>query len=66
MGRLENNRIVGAQVLEVPKAGAFFGVEYPLPADLTRGAEAITVTLQVEPGATAGGIFDLRVLRTDP
>ena len=41
---------------------AFFDVEYPIPERLTKGKKQVTVRFAAKPGATAGGIFDLRVL----
>jgi hypothetical protein len=35
----------------------------PIPPELTKGKETITVKLQAQRGHTAGGIFDLRVLK---
>lgn len=55
---------VGRQELANNRPGKFFGVEYPIPAGLTRGKPAVTVRIQAEPGATAGGIFDLRILKS--
>jgi hypothetical protein len=56
---------VGSQVLDNNHSGKFFDVEYALPADLVRGKSAVTVRIQAKPGATAGGVFDLRVLRVE-
>ncbi len=44
----------------------FMNVEYTLPADLTAAKTAIVVRFQSKPGAIAGGIFDLRLLRVLP
>ncbi len=60
---LVDGKEVGRQVLDTNKADQFFGVEYPVPEDLTRGKKEITIKLAAEPGATAGGIFDLRLLK---
>ena len=43
--------------------GEFFDATYPLPKDLTRGKERITVRFQAQPGSLAGGIFGCRVLK---
>ena len=58
-----DGREVGRQVLDAPQPGRFFGAEYPIPEELTRGKQQVTVKLQADPGATAGGIFDLRILK---
>jgi len=49
--------------LDNNKPGEFFDLEYPIPAESTRGKSTVTVRLQSAPGATAGGIFDLRTVR---
>lgn len=41
----------------------FEPVQYPLPADLLKGKQKITVTFEPHPGSYAGGIFDLRIVR---
>lgn len=41
----------------------YYGVEYELPSSLVAGKETITVRFQAKPGQTAGGIFDLRVVK---
>jgi hypothetical protein len=57
---------IGQQTLDSSRPDKFFGVEYPIPAELTEGKKTIEVKLAAEPGATAGGIFDLRILRGAP
>jgi hypothetical protein len=63
---LVDGKKIGSQVLLRNQPGKFFDVEYPLPEDLTRGKTKITVRFQAEPGATAGGIFGLRILTAAP
>ena len=50
--RLENNR-----------PGKFYDAVYPTPESITKGKEKITVKFQAQPGAWAGGIFGVRILR---
>lgn len=63
---LVDGRKIGNQVLLRNDPGKFFDVEYPIPEDLTRDKANITVRFQAEPAATAGGIFDLRILEAKP
>ena len=63
---LVDGQKIGNQVLLRNEPGKFFDVEYPIPADLTRGKAKVTVRFQAEPRATAGGIFDLRILEAKP
>jgi hypothetical protein len=63
---LADGQKIGNQTLLRNEPGKFFDVEYPIPPDLTRGKAKITVKFQAEPGATAGGIFGLRILEAKP
>ncbi|MHB8866994.1 MAG: glycoside hydrolase family 127 protein [Pirellulaceae bacterium] len=57
---------IGSQVLFKNHPGEFFDVEYPIPEELTHGKQKVTVRFQAEANATAGGIFDLRILEVRP
>jgi len=63
---LVDGQKIGNQTLLRNEPGKFFDVEYPIPQDLMRGKTKITVKFQAEPGATAGGIFGLRILEANP
>lgn len=63
---LVDGQPVGRQVLVSRQPGEFFTVEYPIPAALAKEQSEVTVKLAAEPGATAGGIFDLRILKPSP
>ena len=54
---------VATQSLQNDRPGQFFEVTYPIPEELTRGKEKITVRFQARPGNTAGGLYGLRVVR---
>jgi len=54
---------VATQSLQNDKPGQFFDVTYPIPVELTRGKEKVTVRFQARPGNTAGGLYGLRVVR---
>jgi hypothetical protein len=60
---LVDDRKIAEQTLNRNEPDKFFDVEYPIPAELTRGKEKVTVKLQSVGGATAGGVFDLRIVR---
>ena len=53
------------QKLENNKPGAFYDESYPIPAELTRGKEKVTVRFQGLPGKTAGGVFGCLVLKAE-
>ncbi len=54
---------VAIQKLENQHPDQFFDEVYPLPEDMTRGKEKVTVKFQAHPRNTAGGVFGLRVLK---
>ena len=62
---LVDGQKIATQKLERNQPGKFFDVTYPIPADLTRGKEKVTVRLQAHAGKTAGGLFGVRTLKRD-
>ncbi len=56
---LVDDQIVGTTTLDSNHPAEFYDVTYPLPA----GREQVTVTFRARPGNTAGGLFDLRVVK---
>jgi len=55
---------VATQTLEI-HPGELFDFEYPLPEQLTRGKQRITVKFQSRPNAMAGSLFDVRVAQLE-
>jgi hypothetical protein len=45
--------------------GKFWDALYPIPQELTRGKQKITIKLQAHPGNFAGGLFGTRMLRSE-
>ncbi|MCI0706643.1 MAG: glycoside hydrolase family 127 protein [Ignavibacteriae bacterium] len=43
--------------------GEFFDVEYPLPVDVAKGKEKVTLTFRAHPGAFAGAVYQVWVVR---
>ncbi len=41
----------------------FWDAGYPVPVELTRGKQKVTVKLQAQPGNFAGGLFGSRMLK---
>jgi hypothetical protein len=60
---LVDGQKVATQRLKQNQPGRFFDIVHPLPADLTRGKDKVTVRLQAHPGAWAGGLFGAKMLR---
>jgi DUF1680 family protein len=56
---------IATQKLARNKPNEFFDVEYPLPVERVTGKQRITVKLQAHPHAMAGGLFGLRVIKTE-
>ena len=56
---------VTTQSLEIHPT-ELFDIEYPLPEDLTRGKDHITVKFQAHPEATAGSVLDVRTAQLSP
>jgi hypothetical protein len=54
---------IATQALLHDKPGEFFEVEYPIPPELTRGRQTITVRFQGRPGNFAGGVFGCEILK---
>jgi hypothetical protein len=57
---------VATQRLENNRPGRFEDISYPLPPRMTRGKTQLNVRFQAHPGAWAGGVFGVRLLRTSP
>ncbi len=56
---------IATQELVGGESQRFFDVEYPIPPDLTRGKEKVTVRVQAHTGKTAGRVFGCRTLVTE-
>jgi len=53
---------IATQKLDRNRPDQFYDEVYPIPADLLKGKQSVTIRFQGHPGKTAGGIFDCRVL----
>lgn len=56
---------LGTQTLDSPRPNEFIDIAYPVPPELSRGKQRVTVRLQALPGNMAGGLFGCRMLRGD-
>jgi hypothetical protein len=61
---LLNGQVVATERLDNNRPGQYYDQVYPIAEDLAARGEAITVKFQAHPGNRAGGIFDVRVLKT--
>jgi DUF1680 family protein len=65
-GREFDIQVDGAVIATEKLAGGeenYYGVEYPLPETALAGKEKVTVRFQPRPGSTAGGVFDVRIVK---
>lgn len=57
---------IATQKLDRNKPDAFFDQVYPIPADVVKGKDRVTLRFQARPGAWAGGVFGVRVMKPAP
>jgi DUF1680 family protein len=57
---------LATQHLESDRPGKFYDVEYPLPEELTRGKQSVTVKFVPHDGNTAGPVFGVRLFTAEP
>ncbi len=66
---LVDGQKVGSQTIEGTRPGdvaaKFFDVTYPLPADLVKGKQKVTVKFQATGGNEIGSVFGIRTIRAD-
>lgn len=60
---LVDGQKLATQTLANNKPGEFFDVEHPLPAELLKGKEKVTVRFQAHANNTAGGVFGCAILK---
>jgi uncharacterized protein len=60
---LVEGRRVAEQTLEQSSIARFFDVEYPLPDDILRGKERVTVRFEAAEGNEIGPVFGVRIIR---
>ena len=58
-----DGKVIATQRLQRNKPGQFFDVTYPIPIELTKGKEKVTVRFQAHPKCIAGGVFGVRMVR---
>lgn len=62
---LVDDRKIATQTLERRGPVRFFDVEYPIPADLVKGKQKVTVKFLAAPGSEIGAVYGLRTIRAD-
>jgi DUF1680 family protein len=60
---LADGKKIAGQSLQNDKPGEFFDVTYPIPQELTRGKNKITIRFQAQPGNFAGGFYGVRIIK---
>lgn len=56
---------IATQRLDNNKPGQFYDEIYPLPENVVRGKQRVTVKFQAHAGSTAGGVFGVRLVRSE-
>ena len=59
---LVNGTVLATQTLDNNRPDEFFDVEYPIPAEVIAGKEAVALMFRAKPGQRAGGVFGIRVV----
>jgi DUF1680 family protein len=62
---LVDGRKIATQTLERRGPVKFFDVEYPIPADLVKDKQKVTVKFIAAPGSEIGAVYGLRTIRAD-
>lgn len=64
---LAGGKLLATEVLNNSKPGQFFEKKYSLPAAVLSGAPngRVTIKFAAKPGAIAGGVFDVRLMKPD-
>jgi hypothetical protein len=62
---LVDGRRVGEEHLRLTEPHRFFDVEYPVPAELMRGKEKVTVRFEAVEGGQIATVFGIRMIRGD-
>ena len=62
---LVDGRRVAGQEVRLSDTPRFFDAEYPIPAELIRGKERVTVRFQAKDGTQIATVFGLRMIRGD-
>ena len=62
---LVDGKKVATQKLEHKQPGRYFDVRYPIPAELTRGKQKVTIKFQAAEGKIAGGVFGCAILKPE-
>ena len=62
---LVDGRRVAGQEVRLSDKPSFFDAEYPIPPELVRGKEKVTVRFQAKDGSQIATVFGLRMIRGD-
>jgi DUF1680 family protein len=54
---------IATERLKVQAAARTYTIDYPVPAELLKGKNQVTVRFKAQPGKTAGGLFGCRLLK---
>jgi len=60
---LVDGRKLATQTLNMQKPGEFFDVTYPIPEELVKGKQKVTVRFEAPGNSMAGGVFGCRIVK---
>jgi len=63
---LVDGQRIAEERLSANRPGEFFDVVYPIPEELAKGKEHVTIRFQAGPGQIAGGLFGCCTIRREP
>jgi DUF1680 family protein len=58
-----DGKTIATQQLNMNKPGEFFDATYPIPAEITKGKQTVTVKFTSRDGGMVGGLFGVRTLK---
>ena len=60
---LIEGKTIATQTLQNNKPNEFFDEKYPIPDEMTKGKDKVTVQFKAHRASTAGGVFGVRIIR---
>lgn len=60
-----DGKVIATENISNRNDGAFIYAEYPIPAEITRGRNKVTLRIEAHPKNMAGPVFGLRTVRAD-
>ncbi len=62
---LADGKKIGEQAIEKNGSPHFFDVKYPIPSNLAKNKEKVTIRFQATQGNEIAAVFGIRIIRAD-